>query len=502
MKKSKTSIQNFILLPASKMAVSNAVSPASTKFLVSLSAHAMDVKPTTIKTIPQKAGKAKNIKMKVIDSIHENGAKLIAMDKTEMANFRFSYPGLRIIPEMFYEKAWTPPFTVTSAKTSGRGSGTSKTIKIKILSSNKNEAIKNVDVVCFTDFKNKKGAQAKTNAQGVATIKTTAAKFERIYIYPQDSYWPWLKKNVKVTPDFSIKIEKIETNYKDALRHFYNVNKPIVNNKIKVAVIDTGVGPHKDINLIGGANTVAGENPADYHDNGENHGTHVAGIIGANGTIKGIAAGVQILSYRVFPVGKKASNFYIMKAIDRAVADGCDLINMSLGQQGGFDEGVVSSIKDAYSNGVICFAATGNDGRLPVSFPASYSLSISVSAMGRKGTYPSSSEAAGTEAKPLGKDPKNFIADFSNIGNDVDLTAPGVGILSTVPVDKYAIMNGTSMACPAATGMAVRLLLQEGKIITMSRNQQRADEMIKFLSNHVQLLGFGTTYEGMGMLKH
>jgi subtilisin len=88
----------------------------------------------------------------------------------------------------------------------------------------------------------------------------------------------------------------------------------------------------------------------------------------------------------VFPFNRKASTFDIMKAIDRAKQDGCDLVNMSLSQSF-FDEGIVSSIKDAHEAGMLCFAANGNDDRNPVSFPASYSLCISVSAMGRQGLF-------------------------------------------------------------------------------------------------------------------
>lgn len=63
----------------------------------------------------------------------------------------------------------------------------------------------------------------------------------------------------------------------------------------------------------------------------------------------------------------------------KAVEDGCDLINMSLGSPD-LDEGLISYIKDAYNKGGLCFAANGNDDRNPVSFPAAYSLCVAVSA--------------------------------------------------------------------------------------------------------------------------
>jgi subtilisin len=61
-------------------------------------------------------------------------------------------------------------------------------------------------------------------------------------------------------------------------------------------------------------------------------------------------------------------------------------------------------------------------------------------------------------------------------------------------------MDGTSMATPAAVGMAARLLSTQPAILKMTRNGQRADEMLKFLSTKIQSLGFGANFEGKGML--
>jgi subtilisin family serine protease len=501
MKDVKTNLQNYILLPASQMQVTNNVSPITNDFLISLSGYTQSVQRIGLKSLHKRFADSPNIKMKVIDSIHENGAKLVQMDKTHLAMLRSSVPGLRICPEIFYKTALAPRYTVKSVKRA-HAITADKKIKVKVISSINGSPVENATVVAFTNFQKQLGEKNITDSNGIATLNTDVKSFERIYIYPEHSYWPRLDKNVKISNNsITIKVVDIDLSYVDAVRYFYKMYPPLVNGQIKVAVIDTGVGPHTNINLVGGANTITGENANDYTDNGEGHGTHVAGIIGANGNLKGVAAGVQIMSYRVFPVGGDASNFFIMNAINRAVEDGCDIINMSLGQQGGQDEALISSIKDAYSKGTICFAAAGNDYRQSVSFPANYSSVLAITAMGRKGTYPPKSEPVGSETIPYGFDKKNYIADFSNIGNEVDFTAPGVGIISTFPNQRYAVMSGTSMACPAAVGAAAWLLSSQVAILGMPRTQQRADEMIKFLSQHVQLMGFSTVYEGMGMLK-
>jgi len=328
-------------------------------------------------------------------------------------------------------------------------------------------------------------------------------KVERLYIFPAKNYWGALKRNVTLKSGFTIGITPVDLSYIDALRFFYGNSADTAGNGLTVGVIDTGVGPHPDLRLAGGENTVVGESSQDYHDNGEGHGTHVAGIIAARGKsptgIRGLAPGVVLRSYRVFGKNAKAaSNFAIAKAIDRAVAQGCDLVNMSLGG-GPADIATREAISDARAKGCLVLAASGNDDRSPVSFPASDSLCLAVSAMGRKGTFPLGATQAGDVGSPYGTDKKNFLAAFSNIGSEIDLTAPGVGILSTVP-GGYAPMDGTSMACPAACGMAAKVLSAIPHILALPRDQSRSDAMARAVLQAAKSLGFGSTYEGQGLL--
>jgi subtilisin len=240
-------------------------------------------------------------------------------------------------------------------------------------------------------------------------------------------------------------------------------------------------------------------------DNGDLHGSHVAGIIASRGGgadgVRGIAPGVRLRSYRVFGKGAEgASNFAIAKAIDRAVSDGCDLINMSLGG-GPKDEATHSAITDARAAGVLVFAATGNDDRSPVSFPAAESLALAVSAMGRKGTFPAGTTEFGDIAPPAGADKADFIASFSNVGPEVDFTGPGVGVISTVPTDLWAVMDGTSMACPAVTGAAAKLLATQPAILAMPRDEARSDAMAKAIFDAAVSMGFPPTMQGQGRIK-
>jgi subtilisin len=101
---------------------------------------------------------------------------------------------------------------------------------------------------------------------------------------------------------------------------------------------------------------------------------------------------------------------------------------------------------------------------------------------------------------PFGADKKNYIASFSNIGPEIDLTGPGDGIISTFP-GGYAVLDGTSMACPAVTGAAARILATHPDILRMGRDQARSDEMAKAVFQRAKALGFGPKFEGHGLVK-
>jgi subtilisin len=227
----------------------------------------------------------------------------------------------------------------------------------------------------------------------------------------------------------------------------------------------------------------------------------VAGIIAGRGAgegVRGVAPGASLRSYRVFAAGELgASNYAIIKAIDRAVGDGCDLINLSLsGSQP--DAATRSAIEDARAQGALCVVAAGNDRRGPVGFPASHPQAVGVSAMGRLGLFPSGAVEAGDVAAPYGRDPLNFVADFSNVGPEIDLIGPGVGIVSTVP-GGYAPMSGTSMACPAVTGAAAVLLSSRRELLSQARDQARADALAQALFESASPLGFDLDFEGHGL---
>lgn len=135
---------------------------------------------------------------------------------------------------------------------------------------------------------------------------------------------------------------------------------------IKIAVIDTGVDfNHPDLfgwgpdgKVIGGYNFIE-ENELPMDTNG--HGTKVAGIIAADGNTLGVAHKAKILAYKVSEDGEGVSSELIRKAIEKAIDDKADIINISLGVNK-TNSKIDSAVNHAWDNGIFVVTAAGNDG--------------------------------------------------------------------------------------------------------------------------------------------
>jgi subtilisin family serine protease len=498
----KSGSQQFVLLPPRGLKADAAVAAgdaAGASTLLSLHRLAGVSGPAGVFRVPARPASS----IRVLDSVFENGAKLVEMSPEDMKALQANQPGMRIAPVVWYRPAVAPrPQVLARPKAAGKAA---LAIQAKVVSKKDGQPIAGATVVAFTDFANRVGASGVTKQNGTVSLALggSSKKLERLYVYPEQGFWGKLKKNFTLTSGTAIELGPLDLSYQDELRFFYAPSPDDAGKGVQVAVVDTGVAlNHPDLTVSGGENTVQGENADDFGDNGEGHGTHVAGIIAAKGKppagLRGVAPAATLFSYRVFGKGADgASNFAIAKAVARATDRGCDLINMSLGG-GPADEATRSAIEYARANGALVIVAAGNDDRSPVSFPASDSFALAVSAMGRKGTFPSDSTETGDIASPFGTDKKNFIAAFSNIGPEIDLTGTGVGVVSTVPAG-YAPMSGTSMACPSVTGAAARLLAGMAGILSLPRNEARSDAMAKALLAAAKDMGFKPDYQGKGL---
>ncbi len=190
-------------------------------------------------------------------------------------------------------------------------------------------------------------------------------------------------------------------------------------------------------------------NDSDPFD-GQGHGTHVAGTIGAVGNngigVAGINWDVQLMALKFLNDSGSGATSDAIEALDYMVRMRRDYdVNVVASNNswsgGGYSQALVDAIQAGVDEGILFVAAAGNDGQnndaVP-SYPSSYGLEgiISVAATDRF----------------------DQLAYFSNYGaQHVDLSAPGVSILSTTPGGNYSTLNGTSMATPHVTG-AVALL--------------------------------------------
>ena len=208
---------------------------------------------------------------------------------------------------------------------------------------------------------------------------------------------------------------------------------------IRVAVVDTGVGPHIDLAPpVASATFVPGSTSAN-DDNG--HGTHVAGTIAALDNaagVVGVAPRALLLRAKVLDRNGSGSDTQVAAGIVWAANSGARVINLSLG--GGFSTAIQRALAFARSRRAAICAAAGNNSTptscAPVIYPARDPLCIAVAAT----------------------DTANHKAVFSCCGAELDVAAPGVNILSTFPGNAYRVHNGTSMATPHVSGTAAVLL--------------------------------------------
>lgn len=218
-----------------------------------------------------------------------------------------------------------------------------------------------------------------------------------------------------------------------------NIIAPSFNKKVKVCVIDTGVGPHEDITVTKSATFVGGTSSDVF-----GHGTHVAGIIAAidnkTGVIGSAHSIVEIMSAKVLGNDGSGSMSGILNGINWCGNNGAQVINGSLGG-GPFSQMAFDTISFWTKKGVKFAFSAGNDGG-PTNYPAAYNI---------QGLYSVSAT-----------DSQDGIASFSSRGK-VELAGPGVDIYSTVPkqskmcgsTNGYCKASGTSMAAPEVTAALV-----------------------------------------------
>lgn len=203
---------------------------------------------------------------------------------------------------------------------------------------------------------------------------------------------------------------------------------------IKVCVIDSGINAgHAEFAGI----PMTGY-PSGWDNDSCGHGTHVAGTIAAadNGSgVVGVSPGqVSLHIVKVFDGASCGWSYSstLMDAANRCVDAGAQVINMSLG--GGSSRTEEAAFADLETRGVLSIAAAGNDGNSTMSYPASYDSVMSVAAV----------------------DSANAVADFSQYNGQVEVAAPGVAVLSTMPFRDANLVVGVEAYIASAISGSVQ----------------------------------------------
>lgn len=201
-------------------------------------------------------------------------------------------------------------------------------------------------------------------------------------------------------------------------------------------VIDTGIGAHVDLNVVGHENFAGGQN-SDCHG----HGTHVAGTVGARDNtsdVVGVAPGVALYGVKVLGCSGSGTTSGVIAGIDFVTANAAGKVavaNMSLG--GGLSNALDAAVEASAASGVFYSIAAGNSG-----------VDACNSSPARAGA--GQNNGIMTTAAT---DSSNNEASWSNFGTTcVDIWAPGVSILSTKRGGGTTTMSGTSMAAPHVGG--------------------------------------------------
>jgi len=260
--------------------------------------------------------------------------------------------------------------------------------------------------------------------------------------------------------------------------------------EIIVAVIDTGIDyTHPDLKNQMWVNEkeLNGEEGVDDDENGfiddiygydfsnddgdpiddHNHGTHCAGVIGAEHNKKGTAgvnANIKLMGLKFLAKSGSGTAAGAISSVLYAVNNGAHILSNSWGG-GNSSQAMIEAIEYAQEKGVLFIAAAGNESNnndAKPSYPASYKIDnvISVAA----------------------SDSKDKMASFSNYGEtSVHIAAPGVNIYSTVKDGRYKSYSGTSMACPHVAGALALLMSHE--VLTISEAKERLLKTSDYLPN-------------------
>lgn len=252
---------------------------------------------------------------------------------------------------------------------------------------------------------------------------------------------------------------------------------------VKVGILDSGIDyHHNDLNVKGGISLVdnivdrygiirsyegrMADKSNNYMDN-SGHGTLIAGIIGAkdnNRGVIGIAPDAELYAIKALNNNSKGDVSKIIAGVEWAIDNDIDVLNMSMGAHI-YSKPLENVLKKAYDKGIFIVAPTGNNGysnHSNINFPAKFSTVFAVGSI----------------------DENLKRSRFSNVGNELDIMAPGNRIISTYLDNSYIYCRGTSMATAYITGAVAVLLSIDPTLTNMELEEILKVSSIDSGNNH------------------
>ena len=363
-------------------------------------------------------------------------------------------------------------------------------------------------------------SSAVTGADGMARLRVygpDANAVSGLYVKPRADYWSFYQRDPDLSLDQPNVVMLKPLGDWPALRNMPQqtalgwgaramrldqVPPQFGGQGIKVAVIDSGAATtHGNLNRIRAGFDVVNKNVdrGTWNADTLGHGSHCTGVIAATDPawgIRGFAPQAEVHVCKLFPGGQVSQ---LIDALEYCIEQQIDVVNLSLGG-GAPSEALERQIVRAKQAGVACIAAAGNSSG-PVQYPASSQHVLAVVAIGKIGEFPPDSYHAET----LGKDidaQGYFTARFSCFGPQVDVCAPGVAVVSSVPPNNFAAWDGTSMATPHVTGLAALVLAHrpEFQSVLRMRSPERVEGLFQILRMSARPVATADpNYVGYGM---
>ena len=354
-------------------------------------------------------------------------------------------------------------------------------------------------------------AQGRTAADGTVTlslINDSDSTLQALYVNPEADYWElWLDRPaLRSGQSTTVQLQPLSTTFGDfpatQVMGWGQLTMGLdsidaltfTGAGAKVAIIDSGAAvTHPDLQQIkvGQDLTVTPVNDTGWTNDVIAHGSHCSGVIAGRNDgsgIRGFAPAADVRELRIFPGGRFSN---ILDALDYCISEQIDIVNMSLGSAA-TSQLLAEKISQAKAAGVACIVAAGNSGG-DVQFPGSLPDVLTVAALGKLGQFPAATFHA--RQVPVNGPFVNgyFSPTFTCHGPEVDLCAPGVAVLSSVPSAGYAAWDGTSMAAPHITGLGALVLAHHpdfsGPFST--HDGARVDRLFTLLKNAATALDLG-----------